>query len=396
MDELKRLSLSLRSLAVFRDLAQDSLMQRFFDLTREGQDMQAQVDAYAAFAAEVYKKGGNLTECMLRMVLSHENCYVTRKVEDKPVPDGMQKAVRYELTLLDKLAHITPDDVRPLLAYQGFLPEWEVSDASLSDAFENRIAKIRSCGFGMYAEHAMFALRDGEIVPILSPDPVRLCELSSYQTERQAVVDNTRALLQGLPAANVLLYGDAGTGKSSTVKAVVNEFWQEGLRLIELTKKQLRMIPLVLDRLSRNPLKFILFIDDLSFSQDDDDFAALKAVLEGSAAAKASNLVVYATSNRRHLVKEYFSNREGDDIHRNDTLQELFSLSERFGLTITFSRPDREQYFEVVRSLLDRYGIKRDMDEMFQKAERFALSRGGRSPRVARQFAQYVKAGEIG
>ena len=132
------------------------------------------------------------------------------------------------------------------------------------------------------------------------------------------------------------MYGDAGTGKSSTVKAVCNYCHDKGLRLIELKKSDLRHIPDLIDTLSKNPLKFILFIDDLSFTKDDNDFSALKAVLEGSVAAKTGNIAIYATSNRRHLVKETFSDREGDEVHRGDTMQELVSLSERFGLTITF------------------------------------------------------------
>ncbi|MEG2597185.1 MAG: ATP-binding protein [Oscillospiraceae bacterium] len=226
------------------------------------------------------------------------------------------------------------------------------------------------------------------------PDEVRLSELSGYDREHQEVIDNTCALLNGKPAANTLLYGDAGTGKSTTVKAVANEFKDQGLRLIELKKKQLHQIPKLVDYLSHNPLKFILFIDDLSFTKDDDDFAALKAILEGSVSVKANNLVVYATSNRRHLVKENFSDRDGDEIHANDTREEMISLSDRFGLTITFIKPGKDLYLDIVRDLTHQYAIQMDTELVLKEAERFALSRGGRSPRVAKQCVEHLKSME--
>lgn len=233
----------------------------------------------------------------------------------------------------------------------------------------------------------MFYVDDnGSIVPVLHPDKTELSHLIDYERERQIVIDNTRALLAGKPAANILLTGDAGTGKSSTVKAVANALWSEGLRIIEMRKDQLRVIPKVLDELSANPLKFVLFIDDLSFLKDDDNFNALKAVLEGSVTAKSANVVIYATSNRRHIIKETFSDREGDDIHRNDTMQELVSLSERFGIHVTFSKPNKQTFLNIIHHLAEENGVDMPTDELDMLAERFALERGGRSARLAKQF----------
>ena len=154
-----------------------------------------------------------------------------------------------------------------------------------------------------------------------------------------------------MPANNVLLYGDAGTGKSSTVKAIANEFAADGLRLVEVKKNQLYQIPDLMDKLAANPLKFILFIDDLSFTANDDNFAALKAILEGSVGGRARNIAVYATSNRRHLIKETLTDRTGDDIHEADTRQELMSLSARFGLTVTFQRPEKARFAAILEEL---------------------------------------------
>lgn len=232
----------------------------------------------------------------------------------------------------------------------------------------------------------MFIVKDSRIVPVKYPDEVKLSQLIGYEKQRQLVIDNTLALINGKPASNVLLSGDAGTGKSSSVKAIANEFRDKGLRIIEIRKDQLREIPEIIDGLSKNPLKFILFIDDLSFAKDDDNFGALKAILEGSVSARANNIVIYATSNRRHLVKESFSDRDGDDVHRNDTVQELISLSERFGLRITFSKPNKYEYLEIVKGLAKLNSLDMSEEELEKEAERFAVGRSGRSARAAKQF----------
>ena len=186
--------------------------------------------------------------------------------------------------------------------------------------------------------------------------------------------------------------GDAGTGQSSTVKAIANEYADRGLRLVEVKKNQLYELPGLMDSLAENPLKFILFIDDLSFTVNDGDFAALKAILEGSAGGQAANVAVYATSNRRHLIKETLSDREGDDIHASDTRQELMSLAARFGLTVTFSVPDRDRYLYIVRQLAARYGLELGETELAVRAEAFAIRAGGRSARVAKQFVELCKS----
>lgn len=173
---------------------------------------------------------------------------------------------------------------------------------------------------------------------------------------------------------------------------MVNELWEKGLRILEVRKEQLHAIPAILDELNTNPLKFILFIDDLSFQKDDDNFSALKAILEGSVSARSRNVVIYATSNRRHLVKESFSSRDGDDVHRNDTMQEILSLSERFGIQITFQKPTRQVYLHIVRRLAEDQGLTIAGEELDMLAERYALNRGGRSARAARQFVDGLLA----
>lgn len=255
--------------------------------------------------------------------------------------------------------------------------------------------EVSTRGYGMFARNHVFVVEDGRLVPVKHPDPQRLSELPGYEKEREKVIANTEALLDGRPANNVLLYGDAGTGKSSAIKAIANEYAARGLRLVEVKKNQLYQIPDLMDQLAANPLKFILFIDDLSFTTNDDNFAALKAILEGSVGGRAGNIAVYATSNRRHLIKETLEDRQGSDIHESDTRQELMSLAARFGLTVTFGQPDKSRFVQIVTDLAAQYGVEDDPEKLIVRAEAFAIRAGGRSPRVAKQFIELCKAGVL-
>ena len=297
----------------------------------------------------------------------------------------------HELKYLQELSELTPEDFTDDMDYEGYIPRWESSQVDIIGSYMERVQLIGKFGYGKFARNKMFIVRDGDIVPVKHPDPQKLSELYGYERERKSVIDNTLALLSGKPAQNALLYGDAGTGKSSTVKAIVNEYADRGLRLIEMTKEQLRDIPEIIGRICEDPLKFIIFIDDLSFTSGEDCFGALKALLEGSVSARAVNTVIYATSNRRHLVRESFSDRDGDDIHRNDTMQETLSLSSRFGLRVNFSRPDKNAYTTIAAELARSKGIDMPEEELSLKAEQFALSSGsGRSPRTAKQFTDQL------
>ena len=307
--------------------------------------------------------------------------------EGKTPDSNMNNCLMNELQFFQELSQVTPEDFTEELEYDGFMPKWEISDVDIAGSFFERMRFINHYGFGKWTKSNMFILRENEIMPVEHPDKQRLSELYGYERERQAVIKNTLALLDGKPAQNVLLYGDAGTGKSSTIKAIVNEYADKGLRLIEIKKEQLRNIPDITDEISGNPLKFIIFIDDLSFSAGEDGFGALKAMLEGSVSAGSENMAIYATSNRRHLVRERFSDREGDDVHRNDTMQENLSLSARFGLRVNFSRPDKKNYISIVKELAKSDSIDMTEEELSLRAEQFAVSSGnGRSPRTARQF----------
>ncbi len=388
MDSIKRLATQLHSVAVFRNLLKDDVVSALMNLLdSDNADLLEKVDKYGRFVHDLYAHTENLSRYILTIVTNDENVFIRKVANGQIISDEMNECVRAELAVFEEISRLTHDKLKNFVGFDGFLPSWKTTEIDFEAEYFSRCADIGKFGYGIYAKYHMFNVKDGVICPVKHPDPVTLSDLSGYKNERQAVIDNTKALLEGKPAANILLSGDAGTGKSSTIKAVVNEFKNQGLRIIEVRKDQLVDIPVIIDELSINPLKFILFIDDLSFNQTDDNFSALKAILEGSVSAKSCNVAIYATSNRRHIVKESFKERDSsDDIHRNDTVQELMSLSERFGLAITFVKPSKECYLDIVRNIAEHHNIEYDEDKMFMEAERFALIKGGRSARVAKQF----------
>ena len=393
---MKSLNIRLRSLAVFRSLLDDPVIASLRDYldSLDAENTADSVSKYAAFVSALYAtEKRTLAGYVQSVVGSDENAYI-RMIGRGAAPwPEMEADVWAELEILQAVADLTPETLRQGLAWAGYLPQFPVKRLDIAASYRERCGNIGKFGYGVYAKYHVFYLDpQGRIVPVRNPDQTRLSSLIDYEREQRIILDNTRALLAGKPAANILLTGDAGTGKSSTVKAVVNELWQEGLRILEVRKEQLHEIPAILDELNSNPLKFILFIDDLSFQRDDDNFAALKAILEGSVSARSSNVVIYATSNRRHLVKESFSQRDGDDVHHNDTLQEILSLSERFGIQITFQKPNKATYLDIVHHLAADRGVEMEQNELDILAERFALGRGGRSARAATQFVDSLIA----
>ena len=401
--KLREWNARLHGIVVFRSLLDDPVVAKLVDLTdrmEAGAPGYGPVcDAAAQFEAALFEHTTNWGSYLSAAVLEAETVCVRQAASGTLAP-ALQTALDSELAFLQALCGLTLDE---LLAAAGsatgqaqelaFLPRWETSGIDLPAAYAQRMSEVGKKGYGMFAKHHVFTVENGQLVPVKYPDPQRLSELPGYEKEREKVIANTKALLAGMPANNVLLYGDAGTGKSSAVKAIANEFAPEGLRLVEVKKNQLYQIPDLMDKLAANPLKFILFIDDLSFTANDDNFAALKAILEGSVGGRAKNIAVYATSNRRHLIKETLTDRTGDDIHEADTRQELMSLSARFGLTVTFQRPEKARFETILEELAQQHHIQMPMEELLVKAEAFAIRAGGRSPRVAKQFIEQCESG---
>ena len=248
-------------------------------------------------------------------------------------------------------------------------------------------------GAGTFGSHRAFRWEDSGLRVVLRPDPVRFSDLIGYEKEREPLRRNTERLLAGLPSHHALLYGLPGTGKSSTVKAVLNEYAGVGLRLVELAKEDLGELPAVLEALRGRGPRFILFVDDLSFEEHEVEYKALKALLEGSVEEPPGNVRLYATSNRRNLIRERFSDREeGDDVHERDTMQEKLSLVARFGLRLTFPSPDQKRYLEIVSGLARERGVKVPTGKLEERALLWDRWHAGRSGRTARQFVDELEA----
>lgn len=386
----EQLGCRLSSLSVFRNLLKRRELRTFLDfiLCCEG-SLSEKLSLYAEFVSSLSAYNASFSDFLRQALFEDENVFIRLSAEGKTIPESVRINTEAELSILSDLTELTCEDIASWLSYDGYIPQFENNKTDFASLYYERCKNVSKYGYGIFASYPMFRVIDGSIIPVESSDDISVEGFVGYEKERQAVIDNTLSLIEGRPAANVLLYGDAGTGKSSTVKAVANLFFSRGVRLIELRKDQLLSLSDVMGKIATNPLKFIIFIDDLSFNKNDDQFSMLKAALEGSASAKSCNAVIYATSNRRHIVKESFSDRAvGDDIHRNDTVQELLSLSERFGLTVYFSKPNKILYLDIVHQLADIYKINLKREELDIKAEAFALNKGSRSPRAAEQFVK--------
>lgn len=386
--DLKLLSCRISALSVFRGILDKREMRAFLDFLKADK-LCEKLSAYGEFINTLGAYDGSFSVFLKKAVCEDENIYIKSVAKNKEVSASIKENASKELELFSYLTELTPDMLFEGSGYDGYVPVFDNEKVDFSAVYQERLSHIEYYGYGIFATAGMFRVENGEIVPVEAADDITAEIFIGYEKERQQVMDNTEALVMGKSAQNVLLCGDAGTGKSSTVKAVANAYFSRGVRLIELRKDQLFSLSHVMGRIADNPLKFIIFIDDLSFNKNDDCFSMLKAALEGSASAKASNAVIYATSNRRHIVKERFSERgHEDDIHHSDTVQELLSLSDRFGLVVYYSKPNKKLYLDIVHELAQRENLDIDEKELDLKAEAFALAKGSRSPRAAQQFVK--------
>ncbi len=259
-------------------------------------------------------------------------------------------------------------------------------------------------GVGMFGLNKAFRIKekaDGDVafLPINNMDKVMLDDLVGYEIQKQKLVDNTRAFVEGRKANNALLFGDSGTGKSTSIKAIVNEFYPQGLRMIEIYKHQFKDLSNVIAQIKNRNYRFIIYMDDLSFEEFEIEYKFLKAVIEGGVETKPDNILIYATSNRRHLIKETWNDRDdveqSNGMHRSDTMEEKLSLVNRFGVTINYSKPSQKEYFNIVTELAHRQGIKMSDEDLCKEANKWELSHGGISGRTAQQFINYLAGKEL-
>jgi predicted AAA+ superfamily ATPase len=355
-------------------------------------------------------------EYLINQILVADNPFtrLAQQREFTDLPPALIAAGEHDLQILQDLYEcnsailsewVSHLPVSPVVWYQepekinlidsNFITYFQELD-TWADAIKDLAAYYYQHGCGLFAQYRAFRWQAGQFVGISYPDPVKLDTLVGYEWQKEALLKNTKFLLSGQPALHVLLYGSRGSGKSSLIKSLLNEYGEQQLRLIEVAKSELHNLPKIVEHLRGVPQKFIIFVDDLSFEEDDDAFKALKVVLEGSLTARPENVIVYATSNRRHLIREYFSDRptpkDQEEIHSWDTMQEKLSFGDRFGLTLTFEAADQNTYLQIVQHLATQAGININQKELEYQALQWATRHNGRSGRTAKQFIDYLKA----
>lgn len=371
----KDIAKGLKSLAVFRCILENDMIKAFVELCEMPDE-----EKLGRFTQMLYMRGDNLSRAFLEEVLLSENVLSVKKACGESVSRVILDRANKELEIIQKAAEVESE------AFSAF-GLWRIEKIDFEKKFSERLDNIQNTGYGIFAENTMFTLEGKEIVPAIFKDDTTVDSLKGYERQRVQIENNIKALIKGKVAANMLLYGDSGTGKSATIKALANFYAEQGVRLIEIKKSQINEIPYVMGKVSNNPLKFILFLDDLTFDPTDDAFGNMKAVLEGSVAARAKNACICVTSNRRHLVKETAADREGGDLHRRDTMEEIGALTQRFGLSVVYEKPDRLGYIKVLTEIAADYGIEIG-DSEIKEAEAYAISKGGRSCRVAKQYVE--------
>jgi uncharacterized protein len=421
MSELGRLQQELAGLLIYRDLLSDRAViavLQTLEAMSQRQDLPACMRGYGELFHVLAASGKSWTEYLVDLILCADNPFSRRAGVDAfdRLSPQLIAATKIDLANLEHLYRFVsdlPHTFQQICGSRQELPQWLPSvdeipsdrqwiyDRLAGGEWINAITELadyyQRYGVGIWSRYRAFRWHDG-LIGIEHFDPIRLENLVGYEEQIATICHNTECLLAGYPALNILLYGAKGTGKSSVIKGLIHRYHDRGLRSIEVAKSDLYDLNLILDRAIDSPQKFIIFVDDLSFEEDDENFKALKVILEGSSTAKPANVVVYATSNRRHLVREYFNDRprplDADEIHHWDTVQEKLSFSDRFGITLTFEPANQDKYLQIVSHLAELGNITIDRQELEFRALQWATRHNGRSGRTAKQFIDYLH-GEI-
>ena len=402
----------LENLLVYRGILQDPLLQVLFSDVSEAQKISELIKK----AEEASLEGNVLSEWVLRLIAEDENSF--SMMSEKSAGNlgfSLQQAVLHDLDILRQfflnntalieagslLADYQPT-CRKHRSYLEPLRHALLQHSTSSHLAESALSTLTGHyvqhGYGDMARYTVFRW-DNEtgLVPVRYPDLIQLDDLVGYERQKAVLTQNTAAFVSGKPANNVLLVGSRGTGKSSSVKALLNQYAEQGLRLVEITKQDLKHLSSIMQVLRERGKKFILFMDDLSFEEFEVEYRHLKSMMEGGVETKPENVLIYATSNRRHLVKETWSDRTGansDDIHSWDTVNEKISLSDRFGITLTFAPPNQEEYLRIVESIARKRRIKMATTELRAEAIKWETAHSGRSGRIAQQFIAHLEGKE--
>jgi uncharacterized protein len=412
------------SLLLYQSVLQGEVGIAFVDLLQAirytDADARGCLQAYGNYFRCLATSQQNWEEYLMTQILRAENPFteLAQQQEFENLPPALVAAAQHDLQTLQNLYECSSAVLSQWVQAVAHLPispvVWYVEQDGIAkihelplihklqqlehwaDAVQELSAYYRQFGTGLFAEYKAMRWQSGQFIGIRYPDPVQLNQLVGYESQKEALLKNTEFLLSGQVAMHVLLYGSRGSGKSSLVKALLNEYGSSNLRLLEVAKSELKDLPKIVEQLRSVPQKFIIFVDDLSFEEDDDAFKSLKVVLEGNLTARSQNVVVYATSNRRHLIREFFADRpapkDNDEIHAWDTMQEKLSFSDRFGLTLTFEAANQKTYLQIIRHLAAQAEIDMSQEELERQALQWATRHNGRSGRTARQFVDFLKA----
>ena len=418
--------MDIRERVIYRNLKHEELLEHMACLMGmakcDGEPDPFSCAGQLVDLAARYGFEGNLWHCFLALCLGdNENAYTTA-CEGRGAAGGtLDELAKGDFSIFKALfdfdlTSLSPSFVWKQLAdYRPAVQESRVFNRRIRDrlvklavmlgqaedteAFQNHMVEFyRECGAGKFGLNKAFRILEKEegaetvIDPIVNVEHIYFKDIVGYELQKKKLIENTEAFVNGKEANNVLLFGDAGTGKSSSVKAVLNEYYSRGLRMIEVYKHQFKALSDVLEQIKDRNYKFIIYMDDLSFEEYELEYKYLKAILEGGLGKRPGNVLIYATSNRRHLIREKFSDKRelDDDLHNNDTVQEKLSLAARFGVTIYYGSPDKRQFQTIVKALAKRSHVDMAEEELFLKASQWELSHGGLSGRTAAQFITHL------
>lgn len=408
-------------LILYRDLKFEDTIRMFCALDKNSNNVSKTISKMIEVAGE-YGLHGNLWANILALALAYnENVYSKATEIVGETSGSINTFAIHDFKILKELIQFVPningDLLKEIYHYEGNgrdskLVNTRVRDrilrlskqlieANSDNEFKDIITEFyKEYGVGKFGLNKAFRIEEGtdlktaNIIPITRVEHVYLNDIIGYDLQKKKLIENTESFINGKPANNCLLYGDAGTGKSSSVKAIVNEYYDKGLRIIEIYKHQFRYLSDILEQLKDRNYKFIIYMDDLSFEESELEYKYLKAILEGGFGRRPENVLIYATSNRRHLIRESFRDKTETDeeLHTRDTVEEKLSLSARFGEKIYYGSPDKREFNSIVLALAKKHNIDMDESEILAKANMWELSHGGMSGRSATQFITYLQS----
>ena len=395
---------NINNLMIFRSILQDNLIKEILScLNSPLETVKSQiVNDFIVKAEKLGLKSNILNSYIIYLLSQKSNIISDLTMQDYTIGDSLKKALLNDVNILKSLLQISPSSFLPTSILDQYIPSSESTNQAFINLYqqvnsilednnpeflgETLINHYKTYGIGDLSNYKAFRWdKDKTLLGIKNFDKITFNDLVGYERQKNILIANTLAFVNKKPANNVLLIGSRGTGKSSSVKALANEYFNIGLRLVEISKSQLCQLPEIMDFLRNTNKRFIIFLDDLSFEDYEIEYKYLKSIIEGGVESKPDNVLIYATSNRRHLIKETWDDRpEHNEIHTNDSINEKISLSDRFGITLTYLSPNKEEYLNIVFSLAEKNNIINS--DLKQEALRWEMSHSGRSGRVAKQF----------